>query len=229
MRIGWAGAFLRKTSVIFEIQCRSARVRTPLRKPRHVTRAQATLEGEWDNDVELDQGGHGCLGSAADRAGDRERRYRDAIRKAVPEAVVLQRRQQAFALQRDVPFGGLPLQLDRPLRRRPPRLGLGLVDDRFLPYITGGAAYSNLRATTTNTALAGASANRLGWTAGVGVEYAFLGNWTAKIEYLYADLGSFDCAGACVAGTTPNTISFREHIARAGINYKFSGPIFSRW
>ena len=32
-----------------------------------------------------------------------------------------------------------------------------------------------------------------GWTAGVGLEYAFLGNWTAKVEYLYVDLGTFDC------------------------------------
>ena len=33
---------------------------------------------------------------------------------------------------------------------------------------------------------------KTGWTVGVGLEYAFLGNWSAKIEYLYVDLGSFD-------------------------------------
>ena len=58
-----------------------------------------------------------------------------------------------------------------------------------------------------------------------GLEYAFLGNWTAKLEYLYVDLGSFN------AGVAPavNNISFKENIVRAGLNYKFSGPIFSRF
>ncbi len=27
----------------------------------------------------------------------------------------------------------------------------------------------------------------------LGIEYAFLGNWSAKVEYLYADLGTVDC------------------------------------
>jgi outer membrane immunogenic protein len=30
---------------------------------------------------------------------------------------------------------------------------------------------------------------RVGWTAGAGVEWAFADNWTAKLEYLYVDLG----------------------------------------
>jgi outer membrane immunogenic protein len=50
-------------------------------------------------------------------------------------------------------------------------------------------------------------------------------NWSAKIEYLYVDLGHFD------AGVAPltTTVSFKENIVRAGLNYKFSGPIFSRY
>ncbi len=29
----------------------------------------------------------------------------------------------------------------------------------------------------------------IGWTAGLGMEYAFTNNWTARAEYLYVDLG----------------------------------------
>ena len=73
---------------------------------------------------------------------------------------------------------------------------LGYAFDRWLPYITAGGAYGNVKATATDAAtgvvLATGSKSQLGWTGGVGLEYAFLGNWTAKIEYLYVDLGSFD-------------------------------------
>ena len=58
-----------------------------------------------------------------------------------------------------------------------------------------------------------------------GLEYAFLGNWTAKIEYLYVDLGSFDTGPAPLV----NNVTFKENIVRAGLNYKFSGPIFTRY
>jgi outer membrane immunogenic protein len=32
-------------------------------------------------------------------------------------------------------------------------------------------------------------ANRFGWVAGAGIEAALWGNWTAKVQYLYMDLG----------------------------------------
>jgi outer membrane immunogenic protein len=71
--------------------------------------------------------------------------------------------------------------------------------------------------------LAAASSNQLGWTIGGGLEYAFMGNWSAKLEYLYVDLGSFNAA------VIPTNVSFKENIVRAGLNYKFSGPIYSRF
>ena len=102
----------------------------------------------------------------------------------------------------------------------------GYAIDRWLPYITAGGAYGNVKATSTIAALStSTSKDKLGWTAGAGVEYAFLGNWTAKLEYLYVDLGSSDLGTAAV----PNNVSFKENIVRAGLNYKFSGPIFSRF
>jgi outer membrane immunogenic protein len=104
---------------------------------------------------------------------------------------------------------------------------LGYAFDRWLPYVTLGGAYGNVRATATDISgliAASGSKSQLGWTAGVGLEYAFLGNWSAKIEYLYVDLGHFDVGVPVVTN-----VSFKENIVRAGLNYKFSGPIFSRF
>jgi outer membrane immunogenic protein len=88
--------------------------------------------------------------------------------------------------------------------------------NNFMPYITGGGALAGLKA---SSALGDASSTRFGWTAGAGLEYAFMSNWSAKVEYLYADLGSFDC-NACSA-TGANTVDFSTNLVRAGINYRF--------
>lgn len=102
---------------------------------------------------------------------------------------------------------------------------LGYAFDRWLPYLTVGAAYGNIKAHHLPDELS-ASKSKLGWTGGVGVEYAFLGNWTAKVEYLYVDLGSFNTG---FPTPTVETVSFKANVLRAGLNYKFSGPIFSRF
>jgi outer membrane immunogenic protein len=105
---------------------------------------------------------------------------------------------------------------------------VGYAFDRWLPYLTGGGAYGNVKATVSVPAFglsASSSNNQLGWTVGGGVEYAFLANWSAKIEYLYVDLGSFNAAPTPLV----NNVSFKENIVRAGLNYKFSGPIFSHY
>jgi len=90
----------------------------------------------------------------------------------------------------------------------------------WLPYITGGAAFGNVKAS--NSAYSDASNTRFGWTAGAGIEYAFLGNWSAKLEYLYADLGSFDCATACGGpAVTTDDVSFTTNMVRFGLNSRF--------
>ena len=105
---------------------------------------------------------------------------------------------------------------------------LGYAFDRWLPYVTAGGAFGKVRLTTTSPLVPESSKTQIGWTVGAGLEYAFLGNWSAKLEYLYADLGSFDCSATC-GGPAPNNVSFRENIVRAGLNYKFGGPLFSRY
>ncbi len=103
------------------------------------------------------------------------------------------------------------------------RARIGYAWDRILFYGTGGAAFGNLQAGFSGMNFM--SATQIGWTAGAGIEAAFAPNWTAKIEYLYVDLGNVNCNGACgVIGITPipTTVSLTENLVRAGINYKFS-------
>src|SRR6187200_918056 len=68
---------------------------------------------------------------------------------------------------------------------------VGYAFDRWMPYATGGLAVGDIEA---NRALfGGVKEANAGWTAGGGVEAAVVGNLTAKLEYLYVDLGSVNC------------------------------------
>ena len=92
--------------------------------------------------------------------------------------------------------------------------------NNWLPYITGGAAFGELKADNSASGLT-TTKTQVGWTAGLGVEYAFRSHWSAKLEYLYADLGKFDCGAACSPAVTPDDVSFKANLIRAGINYRF--------
>ena len=93
---------------------------------------------------------------------------------------------------------------------------VGYAFDRALVYFTAGAAFGDVQMTA---AAGSVTADKAGWTAGAGLEYAFLGPWSAKFEYLYADLGSASC-GAAVCGTD-TAVTFKTSIIRLGVNYRF--------
>jgi outer membrane immunogenic protein len=95
---------------------------------------------------------------------------------------------------------------------------IGFAAGRFMPYLTGGAAFGDVRATT--PAFAGASNTNAGWTVGGGIEFAIAGNWTAKAEYLFIDLGSFNCGVGC-NGTATDNVSFTANVLRGGVSYRF--------
>ena len=100
---------------------------------------------------------------------------------------------------------------------------LGYAFGRVLVYGTGGVAGARLEAGLNPPATFDGAAN-FGWTGGAGIEFAFADNWTAKVEYLYASLGSMTCNTPANCGTSvPVSVSLTENIVRAGINYKF-GP-----
>ena len=100
----------------------------------------------------------------------------------------------------------------------------GYAWDRVLFYGTGGAAFANVQGSA--GALPFSSSTQTGWTAGVGAEYAFAPNWTAKVEYLYVGLGNASCPAAnCAATGGINTnVALNENIIRGGVNFKFGGP-----
>ena len=94
---------------------------------------------------------------------------------------------------------------------------LGYAFDRVMPYVTGGAAFGDIQAN--QGGFSGVSDTKVGWTVGGGVEAAVVGKWTAKLEYLYVDLGSVGCgAGSC---SMPTNVDFRTHVVRAGLNFRF--------
>jgi outer membrane immunogenic protein len=81
-----------------------------------------------------------------------------------------------------------------------------------LPYVTGGAAFGDIKNTVAG--VGSLTGTKTGWTLGGGLEAAISGPLTAKIEYLYVDLGN----GPTVAGIGS---SFHSNIIRAGLNYRF--------
>ncbi|MGL5164676.1 MAG: outer membrane protein [Afipia sp.] len=96
----------------------------------------------------------------------------------------------------------------------------------WLLYGTGGLALGDVHAWDALTPASG-SKFRAGWTAGAGIETAFAPNWTAKIEYLYIDLGKahyFD-----IVPGVPETVSFNSNLIRVGVNYKFGGPVVAKY
>jgi outer membrane immunogenic protein len=111
-----------------------------------------------------------------------------------------------------------------------PRIGWAF--DHALLYGTGGVAFGTVKTSDTLgfpgnfLDVTNATTTRTGWTAGAGLEWAFNRNWSAKVEYLHVDLGSFDvglvCSVACV--TTNDTVvhhKVTDEIARVGVNYQF--------
>lgn len=95
------------------------------------------------------------------------------------------------------------------------RARLGYSFGNFMPYVTGGVAYGDVKALQpTGTS----SDTKLGWTAGAGVEYGITRNWSAKAEYLRIDLGTATFMGAA-SGTNTLSVPITEDIVRAGLNY----------
>ncbi len=140
------------------------------------------------------------------------------------------------------------------------RLGY-LVMPTLLVYGTGGLAYGGVSINMTNfqswTATNGSTNNaviagngayantQVGWTAGGGLEWMFLPNWSAKVEYLYYDLGrvsgSFVNTWTGLGGNanisdveSVTNFSARAsgNIVRAGVNYHFNwhaAPVVAKY
>ena len=145
------------------------------------------------------------------------------------------------------------------------RLGY-LVTPTLLAYATGGLAYGGVSInlnqsqfynatssgpgmSTTGGHAAFGNANysntQVGYSAGGGVEWMFLPNWSAKAEYLYYNLGNVSLTSLTTANptgfntepaqlwtsSTANT-TISGNIVRAGVNYHFNfatAPVVAKY
>jgi outer membrane immunogenic protein len=112
------------------------------------------------------------------------------------------------------------------------RLRAGYAFDRVMPYVTGGLGWARQTVDYFQDYLPnqpGRFVNNLedtktyfGWTVGAGIEAALTDNFTAKIEYLYSDLGSKEYEGNAFGIEYPADIDLEIQTVRLGLNYKFN-------
>lgn len=95
------------------------------------------------------------------------------------------------------------------------RARVGVAFDRFMPYITGGWAYGNVKTSIPALAFSSDRTHTGGYAIGGGLEYAFTNNLIGGVEYLYVDLGEKNILGA---GTKVGT---DFSVVRARLSYKF--------
>lgn len=143
------------------------------------------------------------------------------------------------------------------------RARAGMLTGNSLWYATGGFAWGTVKDNYTfvgsaNTTIfppvlqpgpflpgaASFSSARTGWTIGGGVETRLGGGWSAKLEYLYVDLGAFThtfsiatnpAFGAAFNNGAVTTVTTRSHvtdnIVRVGVNYQFGSgaPLVTKY
>jgi len=106
------------------------------------------------------------------------------------------------------------------------RLGVAVgTGNAWLLYVTGGAAFTNIKDSVVGGGLAAANTtNVTGWTAGGGVEWMFMPHWSIKGEYLYIRyptvndaFNNVPPAGFFVGVNTKLT----DNVLRGGINWHF--------
>jgi outer membrane immunogenic protein len=121
---------------------------------------------------------------------------------------------------------------------------LGFAQDRWLVYGKFGAAWAHEThsysfsidtagppASAQSIAVSG-SENRFGPVFGFGAEYAFVGNWSAKLEYNHLNFrtggprmtGTLNNNGAVTPVSVDATIPQSLHLVKLGLNYRFDTP-----
>ena len=108
------------------------------------------------------------------------------------------------------------------------RLGV-LWSPNILAYGTFGVAYGQVKDSATITVAGLGSATgtfkdvKAGWTAGAGLESAFGGGWSGKLEYLYIDLGDTERTLTTPTTIVTDTRGTTDNIVRVGLNYRWGG------
>jgi len=111
------------------------------------------------------------------------------------------------------------------------RFGLTFWDGRWLAYGKAGAAWAhnqygeNITVGGANAFSSSPAETRTGWTVGAGAEWAFAGNWSAKLEYDYLNFGNGTVIFSDPRIATPFPVQLDRQIqmVKLGLNYRFWG------
>jgi outer membrane immunogenic protein len=102
------------------------------------------------------------------------------------------------------------------------RARLGLAWDRYIAYATGGVAYGSVEATCCGgPTISDETKWRTGYAIGGGIEAMLMPNWSAKLEYLYVNLG--ETTNYHTTQPAGEKVLVKSNIVRLGINYHFAG------
>jgi outer membrane immunogenic protein len=127
------------------------------------------------------------------------------------------------------------------LRSKTDALGLftgqvGYAMNNALLYVKGGASITDRNyqfVTTAGNALISSTGygTRLGGTVGAGFEYGFTPNWSAAIEYDHIFEGRHGATFNVVGGgtVTGNSVGGDSDLVTARINYRWGGPVISKY
>ena len=100
------------------------------------------------------------------------------------------------------------------------RARLGYAADRFMPYVAGGLAVARYGHGETEHPITAFSldATYLGWTSGVGLEFAATEKLILRAEYRYSDFGS---RRFTPTANYPHVVDLKSSDLRIGVYYKF--------
>ena len=114
------------------------------------------------------------------------------------------------------------------------RVGWAADSNRLLVYVDGGVAFAQLNhhydaalnGGAANTFIANAS--KTGWTAGIGLEYLLTRNRTGRVEFDW--VGGLGTSTIFYGGAPTNFSNWKDSfgVVKAGLNYKFGGPIVAK-
>ena len=108
---------------------------------------------------------------------------------------------------------------------------VGVTNGYWLFYGKGGGGWVGTDDFTITNVTTGASAtvsnnnSNSGWLVGAGIEWAFLPNWSAKLEYDFLGLSSrsFTVPAGFFAGDTFTQSNRNIQMLKVGVNYLFNG------
>lgn len=107
------------------------------------------------------------------------------------------------------------------------RARAGILAGNALLYATGGLAIGqqsfDVYERVSSTNFESFDETMVGWTAGGGLEYAFLSNWTARVEYRYTDFGDVTITADIYdySGNYDDEIKVTQQSLMAGVAYHF--------